>query len=179
YWRVMAKLDSGYSPRANPYLTNSSNTFTFTTLTDPNKKIGFVGANSYNLINAVSCGGSSVDVTASSAGPCSYFNVIDINGGDLMDGDQIYLQINGFYLEADFGGGFGCNLSNTNQYSSEVFTVEKRSGAPGSRILNADRITFRTIGNYYLVAIYGGGPDLKADSMTVNYWEVFSTTVEQ
>jgi len=96
-----------------------------------------------------------------------------------MDGDQIYLTINGFYLEANMGGGFGCNLSNTNPCSTEVFTIEKRSGTPGSRILQSDRVSFRTSGNYYLVATYAGGADLQATSTTVNYWEIFSLSVQQ
>jgi hypothetical protein len=179
YWRVVAKLDSGWSPRSNPYLTQSSGTFTFTTLTNASKRWGIVGANAYNYVNAVYCGGSNVDVTGSSAGPCQLFNIVDINGGDLMSGDHIYLTINGFYLEANYGGGSGCNLANMAPSSTEVFTVEKTSGTPGSRILQGDRVTFKTSGSNYLVATYGGGADLEATSTTVNYWEIFSLAVEQ
>ena len=63
-----------------------------------------------NLVSAENCGGGRVIANATSAERCEVFNLYDLNGGTLRDGDRVHLQArNGSFLAAEQGGALGCD----------------------------------------------------------------------
>jgi hypothetical protein len=177
YWHVVAKLNPNIFP-ANPYYTTSSAQFEFTTLTDPNALISF-GTNDWaHYLTGAACGGGALLATAISMGGCESFKVIDQNGGDLYSGEAVNVQLgNLWYVVAENGGGNVVNVNRTSAAQWETFTIVKLSGAPGTRILNGDRVAFGTYYGNYVSALNGGGSSVNAYATSAGWSETFIYSV--
>jgi len=115
--------------------------------------------------------------TATGVSSCEKFKVIDLNGGDLYSGEQVYLQLGPWYVTADGGGNGAVNVNTTSPSSSGTFTVIKMNGAPGSRITHNDQIAFQASdGVHYVEAVNNGGGSVDAyatstgPATTFVYW---------
>jgi hypothetical protein len=139
---------------------------------------------SKNFISANDCGDSYVDSNAQSAGPCETFTLYDVNGGALMDGDQVYLQAaNGSFVSAESGGSNGCggcispvNANRAVAASWETFTIHKTSG-PG-QIFSGDKISLQSSGGNYLAPEGGGNSRLYANRAVAQTLETFVITMQ-
>ncbi len=157
YWHVVGKIY--YGNPINNYFTTTNSENEFTTLTDPNRLVAFLTADYSHYLAGAACGGSGLIATALGPGGCSNMKVIDLNGGDLMSGDQVNLQLGNWYVSAELGGNDAVNVNRTVASIWETFTIYKQSGSPGSRIMHGDRVAFLTYdGQHYIEAAnYGGG----------------------
>lgn len=174
HWRVVAKLNIGaYAP--DPYYVNSSNEFTFTTAVDANAPVTFLTPDYSHYLTATSCGGSSLSATGTSQGTCQRFKVEDVNGGNLNSGDVVHLSFaDTWYVAAENGGGGAMSVQYTAASTWESFTVLKQSGAPGSRIVNGDRIAFRTYdGTHYVTAVGNGGSSVTSTATSIGTSQKF------
>lgn len=92
----------------------------------------------------------------------------DVNGGELLSGDQIGLKLRNHYLFVD-GGRVGGELRLDALYNRfgpwQTLRISKRSGSAGSRIHNGDRITLQALDGSYLGAATGDR-FLRADAWT-------------
>ena len=162
YWHVVAKMNPGYFA-PNPYYTTRSPDFTFTTATNPSALISFMTADNAHYLSGSGCGGSSLVATPISIGGCESFKVIDLNGGSLISGDSVNVQLgNLWYVAAEGSGGGDVNVNRTSATERETFTIVKVFGAPGSRILNGDRVAFQTSNGNYISAVNYGGSSVNA-----------------
>ncbi len=173
HWRVVAKLNIGmYAP--DPYYVNDSSSYTFTTAVDANAPTTFMSADYSHFLTAQGCGGSMLDATGTSRGTCQRFKVEDVNGGDLNSGDLVHLNLGSYYVSAENAGGGDVSVHYTAASTWETFTMDKISGAPGSRIVNGDRISFKTYdGTHYVRAVSNGGSGVDATSTSVGTAERF------
>jgi hypothetical protein len=174
HWRVVAKLNIGmYSP--NPYYVNSSSEFTFTTAVDANAPVTFMTANLSNYLTAAGGGGGLLDATGTSSGTYQRFKVEDVNGGNLNSNDVVHLKMaDTYYVSAENAGGGNVSVQYTSAITWEKFTVQKISGSPGSRIVNGDRISFKTYdGSHYVRAVSNGGSSVDATSTSASTSERF------
>lgn len=178
YWHVVAKANPGVFP-ANPYYTTTSPEFTFTTVTNPNALVSFLTSDWAHYLTGSGCGGGALVATSISQGGCESFKVIDLNGGNVMSGDSVNLQLgNLWYVAAENGGGDLVNVNRTSAGPWEAFTIIKLSGAPGTRILNGDRVAFKTSnGVNYMSAYGGGGSSVNAYATSAGWAETFVYSV--
>lgn len=174
HWRVVAKLNIGmYAP--DPYYVNSSSEFTFTTAVDANAPITFMTSNLSNFLTAAGCGGGLLNATGTSRGSCQRFKVEDVNGGNLNSNDVVHLKMaDTYYVAAENEGGGNVTVQYTAANTWEKFTVTKISGSLGSRIVNGDRISFKTYdGTHYVRAVSNGGSTVDATSTSASTSERF------
>ncbi|WP_257326913.1 fascin domain-containing protein [Pseudoalteromonas rhizosphaerae] len=102
-------------------------------------------------------GGDTVNANRLAIGPWEQFNLIDINGGDLLSGDEIHIQTtSGYYFVAEQGGGAALNANRTAASIWETFTIELPNN-PGALIQNGDNIALKSINGYYVQAVNNGG----------------------
>jgi hypothetical protein len=124
-----------------------------------------------NYVGAENCGNGRVTANATSAGPCEIFKLYDANGGQLVDGDQVYLQSSsGNFITAEEGGGSSCSdcdgAVNANRWVAgawETFTIRKIGGS--GAIASGDRITLQSSAGDYMAAENGGWNGCDCDSV--------------
>ena len=117
------------------------------------------------------------------------FEIIDLNGGDLMNGDKVcILTSNQHYVVAEDGGGGALNANRRACYNWEQFTIlrldsSRRLQTPDQKIQSGDDIALQTNNGHYVVAEDGGGSVANANRTLVNNdgtwqipgdWEVFT-----
>lgn len=122
-------------------------------------------------------GGGAVNADRPAASIWETFEIIDLNGGALVNGDPVALRtFDGVhYLQAAGGGGGTTNAFPTAVGPWETFTLIKMSG--GSQIVfEGDDIALRAISGHFVVAENGGGPGsvVNANRVAVGPWEMFS-----
>jgi hypothetical protein len=175
-WRVVAKLNPGVPTSGDPYYSQTSATFNFTTVTSSTAKYAFRTANQVHYMTANGCGGGAISATASSVGTCQQFEIVDANGGDIMHNDQVYIRINGYYLSANNGGGSTLNANVTWNSTWETFTIKKVSGT--GRILNGHGVAFQALNGQYVYSQNAGGGDVWVMGPAIGNWEPFYITVQ-
>lgn len=121
-------------------------------------------------------GGSAVNADRPAASIWETFEIVDLNGGDLLTGDLVALRtFDGVhYLQAAGGGGSTTNAFPTAVGAWETFTILKQNG--GSRIIfEGDEIALRASTGHFVVAENGGGPGsvVNANRAAVGAWETF------
>lgn len=126
-----------------------------------------------HYVSARNGGGSDIHAEATSGGWDETFSLVDVNGGLLMSGDTVYLQVmEGQYITASDGGGSTVVAIHRQPLGHERFTIEKTWGT--GQIYDGSPVAFRTMNNYYWSAINEGGGDLLAPYLGVVTWEVFT-----
>ncbi|HEY0713784.1 MAG TPA: hypothetical protein VGF45_13985 [Polyangia bacterium] len=152
-------------------------------------RTAFRTASGTHYITAEGDGGGAVSTNRTTVGAWEIFTLEDINGGQLMSGDSIYIRHDRasdgkkWYASADAnasgaGGGGG---------AGSVFRVNKATAAGwerfiiakvgGGQIVNGDAITLRAFNPYYVSAINGGGRtgdgSVLVDRAQAGGWETF------
>jgi hypothetical protein len=126
-----------------------------------------------HYVSARNGGGSDIHAEATSGGWEETFSLVDVNGGLLMSGDEVYLQtMEGQYITASDGGGSDVVAVHFTALGHERFTIEKTWGY--GQIYDGSPVAFRTMNNYYWSAINEGGGELLAPYLGVVTWEVFT-----
>ena len=107
------------------------------------------------------------------AGAWETFDLLDLNGGSLRDGDPVALQTaDGLYLQADQGGDGPLVAIGFAPGAWETFTlvdVDRRGGI----VLNGDRITLRSSNGLFVSAELGGGGAVNVTRISAGAWETF------
>jgi hypothetical protein len=85
--------------------------------------------------------------------------VIDLNGGDLMSGDQVNLQLGSWYVSAELGGNDAVNVNRTVASPGRRSPSISRAARPARASCTATGVAFLTYdGQHYIEAAnYGGG----------------------
>ena len=138
-----------------------------------------LASNQGPFVSAAGGGGGNLTANRTAIGPWESFTLTDVNGGRLMSGDTVYLQVsNGNYWAAEFGGGSTLVANRTSVGQWEAFTIHNTAG--GTEINSGDPVALRTSGGSYVVAVWGGGtPDaLLADRTSIGPWETFRYIVQ-
>ena len=144
-----------------------------------------------NYWSATACGGSDVNTQASGIGSCERFTLTDLNGGSLIDGDQIHLQAaSGKFVTAENGGYCSgwtsfpysdCQVNANRDSASywETFVV-KNVSCPGCEVHSGDLIALISTAGTYLSAEWGGAngcnpcnPPINANRSSDGEWEHF------
>ncbi|MEN8154402.1 MAG: hypothetical protein ABFR75_10310 [Acidobacteriota bacterium] len=118
-------------------------------------------------------GGGPVFANRKQAREWETFNLIDLNGGQLLSGDRVRFMTHDrkHYLMAEEGGGGPVNANSPNAGPWETFTIRKVSGA-GS-INSGDSVSLQASNKQYLVAEKGGGGIVNANRPKAGPWETF------
>lgn len=171
-WYVKAKYHVplyGY----NIYLTKQSPTSSFTTTGSANMTYSFRTYYSYYL-SATNCGGSDLNGNGRSYGSCEKFRIQDVNGGDLMNGDEIHLiAYNGSYWSAVNGGGGAVNANAAYPGAWETFHIWKLNNSGQGSIISSDNVAISCSNGQYVVAEGGGGGVVNCNRTTAAQWETF------
>lgn len=114
-----------------------------------------------------------VKANRNAAGDWERFVVIDVNGGNLMAGDQVRLRAqNGSFVVAEKGL---VKANRTTGAAWETFKILKAGGGTGA-INSNDKINLQAWDNRWVVAERGGGAEVKADRTAAGAWEAFTLT---
>lgn len=132
---------------------------------------------SYNGSYVAAEGGGGGVVNANRPRPLEWetYNIIDLNGGDLVSGDYVNIQTwSGHYLCAEWGGGYELNATRTAAREWETFQVWKVGGS--GAIHYGDTVNLRTYnGQHYVVADYTyPNNQVRADRTAAREWERFT-----
>ena len=135
-------------------------------------------------VGAVNGGGAGVDAVSLSAGTSQKWQLVDMNGGSLMSGDQVRLRTSSgtYYMVAEGCGGGVVNANRTVPGPWETFTIKKISPSTYAVltgvILPGDSIALQAnpqcgVGTFYVVAEGGGGGAVNANRTVPREWETF------
>ena len=120
-------------------------------------------------------GRSDINAEATTAGTNETFSMVDENGGSLMSGDTVYMQVRGGqYVSAHNGGGGDVYAPYFTPVTWERFVIEKTAGT--GRIYSGNTVALRTWNGYYISAMNEGGGAVTALYRGVVTWEVFTVT---
>ncbi len=143
--------------------------------------------NAGDYVSAKNCGGGFVDANAKKAGPCEIFAMHDVNGGELNDGDAIYLQAaDREFLVAENGGSLdgsaaAVRANRGRALEWETFFIRRKNGA--APIRSGDSIFIKSMSGAYVSADGGGASAcqcdsrLSADKSQPREWETFVLVV--
>lgn len=130
-------------------------------------------ANNNQYVVAENNGGGDVNANRDNIGPWETFELIDLNGGSLHDGDPVAFRAgNGDYFQA-VGGGGGLVLAIGGAPNGwETFTLITRD-CSNCDVGSGDRVALQSYDGHYVVAESGGGDVVKADRISIGAWEEF------
>ncbi len=134
-----------------------------------------ISLRAHNGMYVVSEGGGGKRVLANrkAAHQWATFMLTDINGGQLISGDNIFLRgfSSSYYLSVANG-----NLSVTSLQAgnAETFTIYKLRGSNGKAIEFGDKITLKSYRGKFVVAEGGGGKIVNANRTKADRWETFT-----
>ncbi|CAM4510455.1 MULTISPECIES: M12 family metallopeptidase [Myxococcus] len=117
-------------------------------------------------------GGAMVDANRVAVGPWERFQLVDLDGNDLVTGDLVQLQtINGNFVQATNGGGSTLNAWEMAPGNWETFRIWKMAGTGLSTIATGDGVVLGTLTpGYpkYWQAVNGGGAGVTVNTDTIN-----------
>jgi hypothetical protein len=118
-------------------------------------------------------GGGVVNANRDSAGAWETFELVDLDGGELLDGDRVQLRAhNGSYVSAANGGGGAVRADQASAGSFETFRVV-RMGGSGALVAGNQLALQTTAKQLFLSALEGGGGGVTADRTSADAWETF------
>ncbi|MBX3219216.1 MAG: hypothetical protein KF795_01775 [Labilithrix sp.] len=119
-------------------------------------------------------GGREVKADRNAAGDWERFVLIDLNGGELQQGDKVRLRAqNGKFVVAENG------LIKANRDAGstwETFTIHK-PGTGLTPIKSDDKVILAAWDNRWVCAENGGGREVKADRHQASTWEAFTLVI--
>jgi hypothetical protein len=123
-------------------------------------------------------GGGRVNANRDAIGPWETFTLVDLNGGVLVDGDEVNIKsINGLFVVAEDGGGGVVNANRRAAGPWEKFIIRGIAGT--GAISNGESIALRASNNQYVVAENGGGGIVNANRDAVGPWETFTLIIHR
>ena len=131
--------------------------------------------NQVHYVVAEQGGGGAVNASRTVPRTWETFTLVDLNGGLLMNGDQVQLRTwdDEHYVVAESGGGDVVRANRTRGLGWETFTIEKSAGGVG-RIGFGDAIHLKTYNGRYVIAEGGGGGVVSARRNQALWWEAFT-----
>jgi hypothetical protein len=157
--KLMSSGDAGLStgPTATPKPAPSTGTA---------KRVVNLKTSNGRFMVAEQGGGAVVNANRDAAGPWEAFTLVDLNGGELADGDKVALQaMNGQYVCAEQGGGGGVNANRPALGPWETFTFKRLAGG---------KVALQAMNGQFVCAEGGGGGKLVANRGAVGEWESFT-----
>ena len=137
-----------------------------------------VNLKSFNgsFVTAEGGGGGAVNANRDRAGEWESFTLLDLNEGELNDGDPIAIKtVNGNFFSAINGGGDNLRADKTVLVEWETFYIERiTQRASDNLVKDRDRVAFRTWHKKYISAVNGGGREVNAKPIAVGNSETFS-----
>ncbi|MEP7123942.1 MAG: glycosyl hydrolase [Byssovorax sp.] len=129
-------------------------------------------------LSATNGGGSTLTATAAAAGPSETFTLTDLDGGALLDGDEVRIAASsGQYVSAKNGGGETLDISASTPGDNETFVITRLAGP--ATIATGDLVAFKTrLEVDYISAIDGGGGEVRADAPWAKGWETFTIRLD-
>jgi hypothetical protein len=122
-------------------------------------------------------GGWVVNANRDAIGPWETFNLIDLDGGSLRDGDFVAFQASsGHYLQAVDGGGGTMLAIGPRADPWETFILVDRD-RPGGVVQSWDAIALQSHNGYFVVAEYGGGNAVNVNREWIGPYETFRLVV--
>jgi murein DD-endopeptidase MepM/ murein hydrolase activator NlpD len=111
-----------------------------------------------NYLTAEQGGGGIINANRLRANEWETFTLLDLNEGELEDGDKVAIKtMNGNFFSAVNGGGDNVFADKRAPLEWETFFIERKMSRVDKRIEDRDFIALRSINNYYLSAPNGGG----------------------
>ena len=106
-------------------------------------------------------------------GDWKILDLLDLNGGELTDGDPIALRTSkGLFVQADQGGGGPLLEAGFAPFVWETFTVIDLD-RPGAVVQSGDAVALRSSSGRYVSAELGGGGAVTATRSSIGSWETF------
>ncbi len=124
-------------------------------------------------LSATNGGGSGLNAASATVGAAETFQLTDLNGGELVNGDEVFIAAStGQFVSAKDGGGDAVDVTATSAGPNETFVLIRIAGpAP---IVAGDHVALKTKQKAnYLSAINGGGEEVLANGPWVKEWEDF------
>jgi chitinase len=124
-------------------------------------------------LSATNGGGNALNAASTTVGTAETFQLTDVNGGELVNGDEVFLAASGGqFVSVTNGGGDAVDVTATSPGPNETFVIIRIAGpAP---ILAGDHVALKTKQKaFYLSAIDGGGGNVLANGPAVKEWEDF------
>jgi hypothetical protein len=120
-------------------------------------------------------GGGSVVANRTSVGQWETFSIIDLNGGNLENGNVINIRSStGHYLRAINGGGSDIDAQSFTPYAWESFKILKASSGDAI-IRSGDKVRLYSFSHpQYLCAENGGGGVINVNRNAASDWETFT-----
>lgn len=145
------------------------------TVTPPPRRVQLQTLQNRTWVVAENGGGGAVNANRTIPSIWETFEIIDLNGGQLLTGDPVALRtFDGVhYVQAAGGGGSSVNAIATAIGPWEVFTILKQTG-PGAQIIPGDTIALRAGSGHFVVAENGGGSVVNANRVAIGPWETFA-----
>ena len=113
-----------------------------------------------------------VDATADSCAGPAVHELIDIDAGELLSGEVVYLRSrDDRYWSAQPNGDLTADRPNAGLW--ERFRLVKRFGSPGEAIVEGDEVALQSFHDRWVVAEGGGGFEVAADREVASIWETF------
>ncbi len=128
-----------------------------------------------NFVAAENGGGERVNANRPAAHEWETFTLLDLNEGELENGDAVAIKtVNGNFFSAINGGGDKLLADKTALVTWETFYLERMTRrASDNLVKNGDRVAFRTMNKNYLSALDGGGREVNAKPISVGNNEMF------
>lgn len=128
-----------------------------------------------NYITAEQGGGGIINANRTRANEWEVFTLLDLNEGELEDGDEVAIKTrNGSFFSAVNGGGDNVFADKTALLQWETFHIERKTNRAGTKkIEDRDRVALRSFNNYYFSAVNGGGAQVNAKPKTAGNDETF------
>jgi mannan endo-1,4-beta-mannosidase len=125
-------------------------------------------------LSATEGGGGPLTAGSKAASAAGTFALTDLDGGALVDGDEVRLVTsNGGYVSAKDGGGGALEVSSAAPGDDETFVITRLAGpatiAPGDLVALKTKLKVN-----YISAIDGGGGEVRADAPWAKGWESFT-----
>lgn len=127
-----------------------------------------------NYLTAENGGGGIINANRTRANEWETFTLLDLNEGELEDGDRVAIKTrNGNFFSAVNGGGDNVFADKTALFEWETFVIERKSNRTDREIRDRDLIALRSINNNYLSALNGGGGQVNVKTKTLGNDEKF------
>lgn len=127
-----------------------------------------------NYVTAENGGGGIINANRTRANEWETFTLLDLNEGELEDGDRVAIKTTGGnFFSAVNGGGGDVFADKTALLGWETFFIERKSSRTDKGIRDRDLVALRSMNNYYLSVPNGGGSQVNVKPKTFGNDERF------
>lgn len=132
-----------------------------------------------NFVTAENGGGRIINANRPRAAEWETFILLDLNEGELANGDPVAIKtINGNFFSAIGGGGDNLFADKTALVTWETFIIERKNVRNGDNLIkNGDKVTFKSWNKNYISAMNGGGREVNCKPSVVSNSEIFTVRI--